>query len=153
MLKVDQVCTPAFPLSPLSLEVKSGEIVGIAGLVGAGRTELLQTIFGVTPALSGVLEINDKALTVDNTITAIEAGIALAPEDRKQHGLVLPMSVRENCSLPSLKRDANHGWLNEAAEDELTNTAVESMKIKTPNNEQIARFLSCLLYTSPSPRD
>ena len=85
--------------------MKSGEIVGIAGLVGAGRTELLQTIFGVTPALSGSLEINGKALTVDNTITAIEAGIALAPEDRKQHGLVLPMSVRENSSLPSLKRD------------------------------------------------
>jgi ribose transport system ATP-binding protein len=142
VLKVDQVCTPAFPSSPLSLEVKSGEIVGIAGLVGAGRTELLQTIFGVTPALSGTLEINGKALTVDNTITAIQAGIALAPEDRKQHGLVLSMSVRENSSLPSLKRDAARGWLNEKAEVKVTDTAVKSMKIKTPNNEQIARFLS-----------
>ena len=122
--------------------MKSGEIVGIAGLVGAGRTELLQTIFGVTPALSGTLEINGKVLTVDNTITAIEAGIALAPEDRKQHGLVLPMSVRENSSLPSLKRDAARGWLNEKAEVTVTDTVVESMKIKTPNNEQIARFLS-----------
>ena len=81
-------------------------------------------------------------MTVDNTITAIEAGIALAPEDRKQHGLVLPMSVRENSSLPSLKRDAARGWLNEKAEVKVTDTAVESMKIKTPNNEQIARFLS-----------
>ena len=142
VLKVDQVCTPAFPTSPLSLEVKSGEIVGIAGLVGAGRTELLQTIFGITPALSGSLEINGNALTVDNAITAIEAGIALAPEDRKQHGLVLPMSVRENSSLPSLKRDSTRGWLNEEAETKVTETAVKSMKIKTPNNEQMARFLS-----------
>ena len=81
-------------------------------------------------------------MTVDNPITAIAAGIAPAPEDRKQHGLVLPMSVRENSSLPSLKRDAARGWLNEKAEVKVTDTAVESMKIKTPNNEQIARFLS-----------
>ncbi len=142
VLKVDQVCTSAFPGSPLSLEVKSGEIVGIAGLVGAGRTELLQTIFGVAPAISGILEINGKALTIDSPMTAIEAGIALAPEDRKQHGLVLPMTVRENCSLSSLKRDAARGWLNEKAEEKVTDTAVESMKIKTPDNEQITRFLS-----------
>ena len=64
-----------FSTSPLSLEVKSGEIVGIAGLVGAGRTELLQTIFGITPALSGSLEINGNALTLDNA-PLIEAGIA-----------------------------------------------------------------------------
>ena len=142
VLKVDQVCTPAFPASPLCLEVKSGEIVGIAGLVGAGRTELLQTIFGVTPALSGTLKINGEVLKINSTITAIDAGIALAPEDRKQHGLILPMSVRENSSLPSLKRDTGRGWLNEEAEVRVTNAAVESMKIKTPNNEQIARFLS-----------
>ncbi len=142
VLKVEQVCTPAFPSSPLSLEVKSGEIVGIAGLVGAGRTELLQTIFGVTPALSGKLEINGKVLTMANPITAIGAGIALAPEDRKQHGLVLSMTVRENSSLPSLKRDSSRGWLNEEAEAKVTDTAVESMKIKTPHNEQVARFLS-----------
>ena len=142
VLNVDQVCTPAFPASSLSLEVKSGEIVGIAGLVGAGRTELLQTIFGVTPALAGKIEICGELLALDNPRSAIKAGIALAPEDRKQHGLVLPMSVRENTSLPSLKRDANRGWLNDAAEAKVTNTAVKSMKIKTPNNEQIARFLS-----------
>ena len=142
VLKVDQVCTPAFPASPLCLEVKSGEIVGIAGLVGAGRTELLQTIFGVTPALSGTLKINGEVLKINSTITAIDAGIALAPEDRKQHGLILPMSVRENSSLASLKRDTVRGWLNEEAEVRVTNAAVESMKIKTPNNEQIARFLS-----------
>ena len=141
-MNVDQVCTPAFPASSLSLEVKSGEIVGIAGLVGAGRTELLQTVFGVTPALAGKIEICGELLALDNPRTAIKAGIALAPEDRKQHGLVLPMSVRENTSLPSLKRDANRGWLNDAAEAKVTNTAVKSMKIKTPNNEQIARFLS-----------
>ena len=142
ILNVDQVSTPAFPGSPISIEVKSGEIVGIAGLVGAGRTELLQTIFGVTPAVSGTIKVRGEVISIDNPRTAIEAGLALAPEDRKQHGLVLPMSVRENSSLPSLRRDASRGFLNDEAEDKLTQVAVESMKIKTPNNEQIARFLS-----------
>jgi ribose transport system ATP-binding protein len=126
----------------LSLKVSEGEIVGVAGLVGAGRTELLQTIFGVTPALGGSLEISGEVKEIRNPRAAISEGIALAPEDRKQHGLVLPMSVRENSSLPSLQRDASRGWLNENAERAVTQNAVKSMKIKTPNFEQMARFLS-----------
>jgi len=131
-----------FPDYPLSLEVHAGEIVGIAGLVGAGRTELLQTIFGVTPALSGTIEIDGEVKNIRSPQAAIRSGIALAPENRKEHGLVLPLSVRENCSLPSLQRDASVGWLNHKMEDRVTKQSVESMKIKTPNNEQKARFLS-----------
>ena len=142
VLSVENLSCPSFPEQPLALKVHAGEIVGIAGLVGAGRTELLQTIFGVTPALGGTIEVEGKAREIRAPSEAIASGIALAPEDRKQHGLVLPMSVRENCSLPSLLRDSSSGWTNQKMETEVTRDAVESMKIKTPHYEQVARFLS-----------
>ena len=142
VLRAKEIISPSYPEIPVSLEVRAGEIVGIAGLVGAGRTELLQTIFGVTPALAGDLELDGESFRPLCTADAISAGIALAPEDRKQHGLVLPMTVRENSSLPSLDRDQNKGFLNQDKEIEIADKAVEQMSIKTPSIEQIARFLS-----------
>jgi ribose transport system ATP-binding protein len=142
VLSVKEVISPTYPGVPVSMEIRAGEVVGIAGLVGAGRTELLQTIFGVTPALSGTMEMAGKAFCPQSPREAIEVGIALAPEDRKQHGLVLPMSVRENASLPSLRRDQKRGMLNFSEEHRIAEQAVEQMKIKTPNLEQFARFLS-----------
>jgi len=124
------------------LDIHAGEIVGIAGLVGAGRTELLQTIFGVTPSVGGTLEIEGTETMISNPKGAIASGIALVPEDRKQHGLVLPMSVRENSSLPSLQRESSRGWINQISEEKGTLEAIDSLKIKTPSPEQIAQFLS-----------
>ena len=142
VLQAREIISPAYSTIPVSFEVRAGEIVGIAGLVGAGRTELLQTIFGVTPALGGELELDGKSFRPQYPADAINAGIALAPEDRKQHGLVLPMTVRENSSLPSLERDQTKGFLNQEAELKISEKAVEQMQIKTPSIEQIARFLS-----------
>lgn len=142
VLKAHEIISPSYCDIPVSLEVRAGEIVGIAGLVGAGRTELLQTIFGVTPALGGELELDGQSFRPSCPADAITAGIALAPEDRKQHGLVLPMTVRENASLPSLERDQVKGFLNQEAELKIADRAVEQMSIKTPTIEQIARFLS-----------
>ena len=142
VLQAREIISPAYSTIPVSFEVRAGEIVGIAGLVGAGRTELLQTIFGVTPALDGELELDGKSFRPQCPADAINAGIALAPEDRKQHGLVLPMTVRENSSLPSLERDQTKGFLNYEAELKISEKAVEQMQIKTPSIEQIARFLS-----------
>jgi len=142
VLKAHEIISPSYSDIPVSLEVRAGEIVGIAGLVGAGRTELLQTIFGVTPALGGELELDGQSFRPSCPADAITAGIALAPEDRKQHGLVLPMTVRENASLPSLERDQAKGFLNQEAELKIADRAVEQMSIKTPTIEQIVRFLS-----------
>ncbi|MAH25945.1 MAG: D-xylose ABC transporter ATP-binding protein [Opitutae bacterium] len=142
VLQAREIISPAYSTIPVSFEVRAGEIVGIAGLVGAGRTELLQTIFGVTPALAGELELDGQSFRPSCPADAINAGIALAPEDRKQHGLVLPMTVRENASLPSLERDQSKGFLNQEAELKISEKAVEQMQIKTPSIEQIARFLS-----------
>src|SRR5687767_8832450 len=96
--------TPAHPRHALNFSVRSGEIVGIAGLVGAGRTEVLTTLFGVTPALAGTIKVGGVAVTPRTPRQAIDAGLALVPEDRKQQGLILEMAVRSNLSLPSLRR-------------------------------------------------
>tara|TARA_Y100000588_G_scaffold300820_1_gene322498 strand:+ start:1538 stop:3046 length:1509 start_codon:yes stop_codon:yes gene_type:complete len=142
ILELDKVRSPAHPHTEISLQIHAGEIVGIAGLVGAGRTELLETIFGVTPALGGTIKVNGQAVHPKSPEEAIAAGMALAPEDRKLHGLVLPLTVRENASLASLKRDQKNGLLNFKAEKEVANEAVDQLQIKTPHLEQVARFLS-----------
>jgi ribose transport system ATP-binding protein len=92
--------------------------------------------------LGGELEVVGERFSPQCPSDAIDAGLALAPEDRKLHGLVLPMTVRENASLPSLERDQKKGFLNESSERMIADQAVEQMKIKTPNIEQVARFLS-----------
>ena len=143
VLRTNEIISPTYPEHSISIEVKEGEIVGIAGLVGAGRTELLQTIFGITPALGGVMEMEGSTFSPKSPAEAISSGLALAPEDRKLHGLVLPMSVRENSSLPSLNRDRkSSGMLDFKAEEKIAQEAVEKMQIKTPSLDQVARFLS-----------
>ena len=120
VLKVTDLRTPAHPEHPLSFEVQAGEIVGLAGLVGAGRTELLQTLFGITPSIGGTFDMDGETVNPQNPIEAIRAGIALAPENRKQQGLVMEMALRENLSLPSLIRDQHHGFLNRQQEAKIT---------------------------------
>ena len=142
VLKVERLRTPQHPEHALSFEVKSGEIVGVAGLVGAGRTEMLQTLFGVTPSLGGQMEVSGQAVRVTSPRQAIYHGLALVPEDRKQQGLILEMAVRENLSLASLKRDQNVGFLNRDREEEISHAMVDDMKIKTPSDLQEVQYLS-----------
>jgi ribose transport system ATP-binding protein len=132
----------AFPAHGLDFSIRSGEIVGLAGLVGAGRTELLGTVFGVTQALGGRLQIGESDLLPSDPFAAIEAGLALVPEDRKRQGLVLEMSVGANLSLASLKRDAWVGWLNRRRERSISDEMIGRLRIKTPGREQVVRYLS-----------
>ena len=141
-LTVKGLRTSAHPDHSLSFELRRGEIVGVAGLVGAGRTELLEALFGVTPAVSGEVRVSGLAVRISSPRDAIEAGLALVPEDRKSHGLVLPMSVRENVSLATLGRQARRGWLDRAAEARTSEDAISTLAIKTPTAEQIVRYLS-----------
>ena len=142
VLEVDRLRTPAHPGRELSFQVRAGEVVALAGLVGAGRTELLQTLFGITPALGGQVRVRGRVQRLRNASDAIGAGMALAPEDRKQHGLVLPMSVRENASLPSLRRDQRRGLLNRAAEELVARRTVDQLGVKTPGLDQAVQNLS-----------
>ena len=108
-----------------------------------GRTELLQVLFGIEPAVSGRLILNGKVLHLSCPQDAIRAGLALVPEDRKQHGLILEMAVSHNVSLAGLRRNRLPlGFLNRSKEVADTNAMTEKMAIKTPDSAQAVQFLS-----------
>ncbi len=126
----------------ISFQLRAGEIVGLAGLVGAGRTELLETLFGVTPAESGEIKIGGEPVQILFPRDAINHGVGLVPEDRKQQGLIIEMAVADNLSLASLARDQKRGMLNFSAEREIAEEMTDRMRIKTPSSRQVVRYLS-----------
>jgi ribose transport system ATP-binding protein len=142
VLNVNQLRTTAYPQRALNFTLRAGEVVGLAGLVGAGRSELLTTLFGVTPAVSGGMTVGALRRPPHTVREAIAAGIMLAPEDRRHAGLVLPMNVKDNLSLASLQRDQRRGFLNRAAETKVSADMIRLMRIKTSSDRQIVRFLS-----------
>ncbi len=143
LLKVTDLVTPAWPARKVSFEVRAGEIVGMAGLVGAGRTEVLRCLFGVDKALHGKIEMGGREVHLDRPRAAINQGIALVPEDRKQQGLVLEMSVAANVGLAGLRRFKKAlGFRNQAKEDSDAARMIQQMRIRTPNARQIVQYLS-----------
>jgi ribose transport system ATP-binding protein len=146
LLTVNGLRTSSFPQQSISFSLRAGEIVGLAGLVGAGRTELLATLFGVTPALGGSMMIGRLRRSPRTSREAISAGVMLAPEDRRRTGLVLPMSVKTNLSLASLRRDQRRGllrgFLNDRGENRVAKAMIELMRIKTSSDKQSVRYLS-----------
>jgi ribose transport system ATP-binding protein len=141
MLEVRDLIVPGAP-APASFSARKGEILGFAGLIGAGRTELMEAIFGVTPALAGAMKLEGKAYLPARPRDAIDAGVYLAPEDRKRHGLVLPMSVAENTSLPNVSSYSPLGWLNRKTEQEVAEQGVKRLRTKTPSIQQAVVNLS-----------
>jgi ribose transport system ATP-binding protein len=130
-------------LKDLSFQLFPGEIVGIFGLMGAGRTELLETIFGLHKnRMIGSLLVNRKSADFKSPGEALKAGIALVPEDRKKDGLVLDLSVKSNISLTSLNDLHRFGLLSSKKERHLSDQYVSSLKIKTNSIHQLARNLS-----------
>lgn len=142
VMSVQDLTTPVYPRHKIQFSIRKGEIVGLAGLVGAGRTELLLTLFGITPPLNGQIQINGRPVVIRNSREAIASGMALVPEDRKQAGLILEMGVRHNLSLASLARDQKAGFLNHAAEEAIAKEMIQAMRIKTPSDAQIVQYLS-----------
>ncbi|MDI9491243.1 MAG: sugar ABC transporter ATP-binding protein [Bacillota bacterium] len=127
----------------INFELFAGEIVGIAGLMGAGRTETVRAIFGVDPKATGEIYIDSKQVTIDKPIDAIKAGLVLAPEDRRHQGLATKLSVRENVALPNLDiLGGIFGTINRSKEKKMNAEAVENLKIRLPNVEVPAASLS-----------
>lgn len=127
----------------VSFELYEGEIVGFAGLMGAGRTETTRAIFGVDPKESGEILLDGKEIVIRRPQDAIRAGIVLAPEDRKKDGLCTKLSIRQNIALPNLDLLCNRlGVINRAKENVMCDQAIENLKIKTPNVEVDAANLS-----------
>ena len=142
-LQVENLVTSTWPQHALSFCVRRGEIVGVAGLVGAGRTELLRTMFGIDRPLRGTVQMNGKSVSLESPVDAIRAGMALVPEDRKQHGLIIEMAVRTNIGLAGLRyKQRSLGFLNQAAENLDTTEMIRKLRIKTPSAEQVSRYLS-----------
>jgi ribose transport system ATP-binding protein len=141
-LEIKGLRTPAHRDHPLNLKICAGEIVGLAGLVGAGRTELLQVLFGIELPLDGEIFINGQAVRIGSPVEAIRAGLALVPEDRKEQGLILEMAVGENLSLPSLRFDQRAGFIRKGDEAALCDRMIRDLGIKTPSPSQQAQYLS-----------
>ncbi len=142
VLQVENLHTAAHPKQSLNFSVRAGEIVGIAGLVGAGRTELLEALFGITPALSGTVAVDSKSVRLHSPIDAIDSGFALVPEDRKHQGLILEMAIRENVGLPNLRRTQRSGFLNFRDERAISQSTMQSLNVKAAHDGQAVQFLS-----------
>jgi ribose transport system ATP-binding protein len=143
LLEVKDLVTPAHPEHKLNFTIRAGEIVGIAGLVGAGRTEMLQVLFGVEPAAGGEIRLGGEAVKFGSPICAINGGIALVPENRKEEGLVLGMSVLQNIGLPGLRRHRKLGAFRNGDQEVCdTDLMIDQMNIKTPSGDQIVQYLS-----------
>ena len=142
-IEVKDLVVPEHPTKKISFRVMPGEIVGIAGLVGAGRTEMLRCLFGVSEPLGGSISIEGKPVAMRSPKDAIASGIGLVPEDRKEQGLVIDFSVSSNVSLASLSAKSGAGtWINFEAESVDTTRSIEQLRIKTPSADQVVRYLS-----------
>jgi ribose transport system ATP-binding protein len=140
-LRVTELCF-AGGSAPATFELRRGEILGVAGLVGAGRTELASAIFGIRPSPSGRIEVCGEPAVIRRPRDAVAAGIALVPEDRKQQGLVLEMSLRENISLPRLRQMSRNGFLPGSQERALAQEQIRSLGVRAGGPEQEAQTLS-----------
>ncbi len=129
-------------LNDVSLDVHAGEVVGVFGLMGAGRTELAKAIFGLDPVTAGDVSVNEQKLKAGSTTHAARAGMGLLTEDRKAEGLVLQMSVTQNMTLPSVKDFASYGFIRSKAETARSREFVDKFSIKTPSLRQKVEYLS-----------
>jgi len=127
---------------PVSFSVRAGEIVGLAGLVGAGRTELLEAIFGARRSTSGSVEVRGRPVKRNQPAAAITAGMAMVPEDRKLNGAVLSMSVLDNGSLPRLSSFSLAGWLRGKARSTAVSDVMSSVRLRSRGLSQEVGTLS-----------
>jgi len=126
----------------ISFELHRGEILGLAGLVGAGRTELVRAIYGADKKQSGHVFVHGKLVKIPNPTRAIAAGIGMIPEDRKQHGCLLTRSIKVNVTLSCLKQISLGGFIKQKIERQIVADKVKDLRIKAPDTEQMVGNLS-----------
>ena len=130
LIELRGVSNRAGGLRDISLSVRSGEILGVAGLVGSGRTQLAETLFGLTPADSGEISVSGTSVRITSPAQAIDLGIGYVPEDRRQHGVVLELPIAANTSLASLKIVARNGLIDRNKERALAVRYLHQLRIK-----------------------
>jgi inositol transport system ATP-binding protein len=129
-------------ISDISFDLRKGEILGLAGLMGAGRTEVLEAIFGVTKVDAGTVEMHGKPVRIQNPIDAIRAGIGLLTEDRKQTGIMGALSVTDNMTIANLERFSPQGILRTRRMEAAVRQQKDALSIKTPSIRQLIKNLS-----------
>jgi rhamnose transport system ATP-binding protein len=142
LVELKNITCRASNIRDISLDILAGEVVGLAGLVGAGRTELGRTLFGITPLDSGSISIAGQTVTIRSPRDAVAARIAYLPEDRRRHGVIPEMSVAANISVAILPNLFPNGWMRSQPERELANTYVRELAIKTPSPDTPVANLS-----------
>jgi ribose transport system ATP-binding protein len=126
----------------VSFSVKSGEVVGVSGLMGAGRTEIMRALFGLDKLDSGEIWLDGKKAAIKNPYEAVKYGIGFITEDRKTEGLVLDFSIRDNMALPNLKSFSKKGFIDDKTENEFVDLLIKRLQIKTQSGETNAKDLS-----------
>jgi len=140
-LEVKNLSAPG-KFEDISFDLRMGEILGMAGLVGAGRTDVARALFGIQPLQSGSIHIDGRPVTIGNPREAMNLGLGFVPEDRQHHGLVLPMDIATNITLPILPNFATYGWLREKEAKNVAETAADSLEVKCSGIDQKAKELS-----------
>ncbi|WP_425509512.1 sugar ABC transporter ATP-binding protein [Virgibacillus ihumii] len=128
--------------SNVSFSVKKGEILGVAGLMGAGRSEIMETIFGYAKKTKGSVLLNGKKVSIKHPSDAIKAGIGFITEDRKAKGLIVDFSIRDNISLPNMNEVSRNGVISSKKEQDLITRLVSRLNVKTTGSSQQAKSLS-----------
>jgi ribose transport system ATP-binding protein len=142
LLSAKDLRTAVWPQHGISFDLRAGEITGMAGLVGAGRSEIARALFGIDRPLSGTVNINGHALIPGNPRAAIAAGVAFAPEDRKEQGVILEMAISENIALPGLNRMARAGFINDGEVNAQAERMKQQLSIRTPDVHKAVGQLS-----------
>lgn len=143
LLSVENLSEKNGAIKDITLDVKKGEIVGIAGLVGAGKTELCKTLFGDMKQSSGSITLNKKVLRIKNPHSAVKQGLALVPEERRKEGILVEDSVYTNLSATSLQRYTNKfGFVNTRSEKKAAKEIIKDLGIATPDECQLVKYLS-----------
>ena len=141
-LQVDRVRTARYPAVEVSLSANRGEVLGLAGLIGAGRSELAEAICGVGTRVSGRVVLDGHAVPPDSPRDAIRAGLCLVPQDRRHHGVIASMCVRENITLPAVRSHARFGLVRRSSEDRAAGDVATTLLVKASSIEAAAATLS-----------
>jgi rhamnose transport system ATP-binding protein len=142
ILEVKNITCKQFGVRNISLSIRRGEILGMAGLVGSGRTQFAEALFGLAPLDSGEIYVNGQRAVIHSPVDALRAGLAYLPEDRRRHGVILEMPVAMNITLASLNKISNNGFLNAQSEQSISEEFTRNLRVKAPSTETLTKNLS-----------
>lgn len=142
VLEVEGLTSSYNKLEDVSFKVRKGEILGLGGLMGAGRTETVRCIFGLDPFEAGRVKVDGREVHIRNVEDAVRSGIAMASEDRRRFGLIMCRDIRENISISSFKESICPSFLNKKKEKNMVAGILWALKIKAPGGEMIVQNLS-----------